>query len=82
MIKPDIKQCQAEIPITSFMTMGGAIYPSYKRCKNKPTFIATERKPQKGYKNRGSMSLCEDCKDVAIKQLGKNYAIFKTIKRK
>jgi hypothetical protein len=78
MKKPDLKQCQAEKPQGSFMTMGGSI-PSYIRCKNKPLYIATEKQPIKGYKKCGSMSLCEDCKNVMIKQLGKNYATIKKI---
>ena len=80
MKKPDKKQCQAEKPTIDSMTFGGTI-PSFERCKNIPTYIATEKKPPKGYKTCGSMSLCDGCKEIFLKQYGKSYAIFKRIKQ-
>jgi hypothetical protein len=78
MIRVDKKRCQAEKPKTSFMTMGGTI-PSFERCSNVPTYVATEKTPPVGHKKCGKMSLCDNCKIVLIKQLGKDYATFTKI---
>lgn len=76
---PDKKQCQAMKPNgNTFMTFGGV--PSLVRCKNKPTVILTERKPNPKDGQRGSMSLCNDCRDVLLKQLGEDFATTKPIK--
>ena len=74
LIPPDPKQCQAEKPngYTPF-TLGGI--PGYVRCTNEPTWIATEAK-QNEDGLVGSMSLCDDCKQVMIKQLGEDFCIF------
>lgn len=37
------------------------------RCENKPTWIATEKKPDAGGQV-GSMSLCDDCLEVMVNQ--------------
>jgi len=64
---PDLKQCQAEKPITrSFMTFGNG--PKMIRCINDPLFIATEKGPGKDGLV-GSMSLCASCLVVFLKQM-------------
>jgi hypothetical protein len=69
---PDKKQCQAEKPNgNSFMTLGGK--PGRVRCTNKPTVIATEAKPGPDGQ-RGTMSLCDECYAVFVKQMGASYA--------
>ena len=81
-VKADIKRCQAEKKIGCwptaqlFMALGP---PKLVRCPNKPRWIATEAKPQKGYKNRGSMSLCDDCKKVFLEAMGTKHATFKKL---
>lgn len=64
---PDLKQCQAEKPNGhSFMTLGGV--PKLERCKNKPKYLAKEKKP--GADGQiGSMTLCESCKKQMDKQM-------------
>ena len=54
--------------------------PYYKQCENKPTWIATEKKPNKMDGLIGSMSLCDKCKDVLIRIKGKHYAKLEPIK--
>lgn len=77
LIPPDRKQCQAEKPNgNTFMTLGGV--PGLERCKNKPSVIATERKPgEDGL--RGSMSLCSDCFTKLIEQQGPMFATFRKL---
>jgi hypothetical protein len=76
-IPVDYSQCQTEKPNgNSFMTLGGR--PGLVRCTNKPTVVAVENKP--GADGCiGSMSLCDSCKDVLIKQLGPDFASFRAI---
>ena len=74
--KADKSQCQADVKQGSFMTFGPR---RWKRCPNKPVYIAKEKKPPKGKKNRGSMSLCEDCKDAFLQIKGSNFATLKLI---
>lgn len=65
---PDRKQCQADIPNgeTAF-TLGGG--HKMVRCTNAATFIVTEVEP--GADGQcGSMSVCDECKAVLIKQMG------------
>ena len=65
---PDFDRCQAEKPNgNTFMTLGGR--PGLVRCREKPLYIVTEKEPGSDGQ-RGSMSLCESCHDVAIDQLG------------
>lgn len=68
---PDPKQCQAEKPNGhSFMTLGGI--PGHVRCSEKPAAIVYETKEgADGLK--GSMSLCDSCLNVALKQLGNDF---------
>ena len=74
---PDLERCQAEKPNGhSFMTLGGR--PGLERCTNKPTVIATEAKPGSDGL-QGSMSLCEDCRQILIKQAGPDFCTFKDI---
>ena len=71
----DRKQCQAEKPNgTSFMTMGGEIGKKI-RCRNRPSYIITEKEKRKGWNCEGSMSLCYDCLQVAKEQLGDSFTI-------
>lgn len=78
LIPPDLNQCQAEKPNgVTFMTLGGKF--KMERCTNKPLYIATENVAGKDGLI-GSMSLCEDCKDVFIKQMGSNFATIVPIK--
>ena len=59
LIPPDFKQCQAEKPNgNTFMTLGGV--PGYKRCTQRPVFLATEKEPgDDGV--IGNMTLCAEC---------------------
>ena len=51
-------------------TLGGG--HKMVRCKNKPIVIATETKPgEDGFK--GSMTLCNECLEVANKQLPSGF---------
>ena len=71
MIPIDKDRCQAEKPnkVNSF-TLGGE--KKLIRCDNKPTVIATETKPDRqGIK--GSMTMCEECFEVAKNQLSEYY---------
>lgn len=76
---PDPKQCQAEKPNgCTFLTLGGK--PELVRCTNAPVAIATEKHPgDDGH--IGSMSLCADCREVFIKQMGDDYATFEEIQK-
>lgn len=67
MIAIDKERCQAEKPNgATFMTLGGT--SKMVRCNNKPTVIVTEK--QVGSDGlKGSMCLCDDCLNVAEKQL-------------
>jgi len=77
LIPPDPKQCQAEKPNgNNAFTLGGV--PGLIRCTNKPTVIATEKKLTSDGQI-GSMSLCDDCQNVFIKQLGEDYANFEPV---
>lgn len=68
LIPPDPKQCQAEKPNNhSFMTLGGR--PGLERCKNPPTVIVEEARPNPKDGRKGSMSLCSDCLVVFGKQM-------------
>jgi hypothetical protein len=72
MIQPvDTKRCQSEKPNGhSFMTLGGV--PGLVRCSNTPIVIVIEAvKGKDGLK--GSMSLCDECLAVALKQLPEGY---------
>lgn len=71
---PDLRRCQAEKPNgAGFMTCGGR--PVLVRCSDKPSVIATENEP--GPDGRvGSMSLCQHCSEVFVRQLGADYATF------
>lgn len=83
LIPPDLKQCQAEKPGNGPFVMGGETGDPRKgyliRCRNKPTVVATEKAPGSDGQ-KGSMSLCGECQEVFIKQLGIGYAEFTGIK--
>lgn len=66
LIPVDEKQCQTEITSYRPFVMGGNVN-QVERCKERPAFIATERKAgPDGLK--GAMSLCPECKDRLVKQ--------------
>ena len=71
MIPIDKDRCQTEKPNkVNHFTLGGE--PKMIRCNNKPTVIATETKPNKdGIK--GSMTMCDECLQVAKNQLPEFY---------
>lgn len=76
---PDLSRCQAERPNgASFMTCGGR--PGLVRCSDKPSVIATENKPGSDGQV-GSMSLCQHCAEMFVKQLGETYATLAKIQR-
>ena len=84
MIPPDLKQCQSEKPSGGPFILGGEIGDPRNGylvlCRNKPTVIAIANDPgEDGL--RGCMSLCDGCKAVAIKPLGKNFASFATLEK-
>lgn len=83
MIPVDKKQCQAEKPNTNtFMTLGGTpAHIKRVRCTAKPTVIVKETEPGADGK-RGSMSLCDDCLSVFIKQMGSAFAKATQIQKK
>ena len=65
---PDFRRCQTIRPSTwpqmpSFMNFGPV---SYDRCKNKPTWIATD--------GEGKMSMCDECKAVCEKVMPSGVA--------
>jgi len=76
LIPIDKRRCQVKILKGSFMTLGPR---HYKRCENKATWIATEKKPNKEDGKIGKMSLCDDCKRIFIKKKGHRYASFEKI---
>ena len=64
---PDLEQCQALIPSGySFMTLGGKP-GEMLRCSKKPSYIVYELEKQTDGQ-KGSMSLCVNCKNVFITQ--------------
>ena len=67
MIPIDKERCQAEKPNGAIaFSLGGV--PKMIRCENKPTVIITET--QVGSDGvKGSMCLCDNCLEVAKKQL-------------
>jgi Rha family phage regulatory protein len=75
----DLNRCQAEHtdPNWSFMTLGPAVMV---RCNKKPVYIATENKLNVRDGLTGSMTLCQQCKDVCVKRMGIDYASYKLIK--
>lgn len=73
---PDKQQCQAEIKEGSFMTLGPR---GRYRCTNKPTVIVTETVPGEDGEH-GSMSLCDSCRKMLIKKMGRAYFTEEKIK--
>jgi len=73
---PDLNQCQSMMKEGSFMTLGPR---KYIRCTEKPIVIARENKPGPDGKI-GRMSLCAECKEMFIKQMGEKHATFTPIK--
>lgn len=80
MDKPDPLRCQTEITITNPWTLGG-IASKTNRCTNKPTVIATEKKPGKDGQ-RGAMSLCAGCLVQFRKAMPAGYATVRAISSK
>lgn len=77
LIPADKAQCQAEIPNgENAFTLGGG--HKMVRCTNKPAWIATELKP--GADGLiGSMSMCDECKAVFLKQVGEGVVSFDAV---
>lgn len=79
----DKKRCQAEWTQYSPFIMGGNVHQS-GRCEKPAAFIAKEKSPGPDGQ-RGSMSVCTECKERLTTQftkLGKELPGFATIKRK
>ena len=81
LIPPDTKQCQAQRKegcwpdAQHFMIIGPA---QLVRCTNKPTVIVKEVRPSEDGR-RGSMSLCDACYQVFLKQNGTGFATCRPI---
>ncbi len=72
LIPPDYQRCQAYKPNGQGpFTLGGG--HKLVQCENKPVFVATENKPA-GDGLIGSMSICQDCSIVFLKQMGADHA--------
>lgn len=80
LIPPDLARCQAEITTHRPFVMGG-ITRVVERCTAAPAVIATEINPGPDGQ-RGSMSLCAPCMEVARKTLGPGFVEFKPIPKK
>lgn len=80
LIPADLERCQGEIESYNAFGLGGPLYQEI-RCENKPSVIATEKKPGKDGLI-GSMSLCKTCKEEFIKKMGKDFATFKPLRRR
>lgn len=82
LIPPDPKQCQYMIytgawPVAKlFMSFGPR---EVQQCTQVPVVIVTERKPPKGSKQCGSMSLCKAHWKEFIEAYGPDYAIVELI---
>lgn len=74
----DYERCQAEKRTGSFMTIGPR---KTERCKNRPLYVATEKKPSKIDGEIGSMSLCHSCLEIFYHVMGANYADIKLIEK-
>ncbi len=70
LIPPDKKQCQADKPNPNHSFMSFGIHPKYIRCENKPTVILYATVVTNADGQKGSMSLCNDCLKVFLKQVG------------
>lgn len=71
LIPPDTKRCQT--------IHGGAFrLGPPTRCYAKPLYIATERRPGADGR-KGSMSLCESCRDALVRDLGPDYCTFRKL---
>ena len=67
---PDKKQCQAEKISYRPFIMGGDVNQR-ERCPNVPAWLAKDKYPGTDGR-KGSMSLCDDCKKVLVKQFTVN----------
>lgn len=78
---PDRKQCQAFPNQLKWnpWSVGGAPRQMPVRCSNKPTWIAKETKPGEDGQ-RGSMSLCEECKVLCEKHRKNDGITYRRIK--
>lgn len=82
LIPPDTEQCQAEHTApTNFMTLGGPPVGTMVRCKNKPTHLLKENKPDEDGR-RGSMTLCDECLAVFKKEFPASFATITPLKKK
>lgn len=80
LIPPDLSCCQAEKPNNcTIMSLGGK--PSLVRCKNVPSYVATETvEGDDGL--MGSMSLCSECKMIFEMNNDTTSISFSKIRRK
>lgn len=76
----DLTRCQAEKSdgVNAF-TLGGR--PRMIRCSNTPTRVATEREPGPDGL-RGAMSLCTECMEAMIAQMGCGHCTLEPIPAK
>ena len=79
---PDSERCQAQVPGHGPFVLGGRTGDPNNgwrvRCENKPVVIAIENAPAEDGLV-GSMSLCAECKEKMVEQLGKDFAHFTPI---
>lgn len=64
----DEERCQADGPNPEWSPFRLGPVPKRVRCSNMPVWVATEKEPGKDGL-RGSMSLCQPCKEVCDEQL-------------
>ena len=75
--KPDLARCQTETIAYNAFVMGGPT-KQVERCPNKPTWVGTEVTPDKKGR-RGQMSMCDDCRDIFLKDGPPGYATFEAL---
>jgi len=64
----DPRRCQAEWTQYNAFVMGGNVYQR-RRCENPAAWVVTETEPdERG--ERGAMSLCDECKQRCIEEMG------------
>lgn len=68
LVPPDRNRCQAEITSYHPFVMGGQVHRT-ERCTNKPVLLVKEKEAGSDGL-RGSMTLCQSCYAVFLKQPG------------
>lgn len=69
LIPPDYSRCQAEMQVYLPFIMGGNVH-QWVRCDTKPRWLAEEKKPGPDGQ-KGSMTLCDNCKKKLKLKYGK-----------